>query len=383
MKLKIKPLLVCFGLLLFGLQIKLAPGLYIFEIFLISILLAKIFKKPNCLLTNECILPSMSFFVLLSIYLVNSIKSGALNQAMIVPYKMVIFFLYSLSFRHFLKITGGGFFLEALLSLPLVISIAMYFKILPSSIASLYDDALAIDPLRYGGIFGPDVVSLGAYGGILATFCLLRWSATSNGLPILIFNSALMVFVAIISGSRTGIILYGMVSLLIFGRLFFISAEFTSRLKVFFLIALMVAALNWVAPFLPDRFAIEILLSHAFGSDDGVHVGSMYQKLMPQFWLSATPSSLLIGVDYEWDKPDSLYLFMLAQFGLLGSVVFVGTVAYLIFLTNIGNLYRLVLLVMFLALAYKGLFFIANYFIFMSIFFYYLIKSELCQNFRF
>ena len=135
----------------------------------------------------------------------------------------------------------------------------------------------------------------------------------------------------LISGMRTGLfaVILTVILLFLFGKVNFfklknllVSALF---LSLFIALSFYILSLNnddfYI--FITDRFAPQLFLEQLSGESDDGHVGNMYAKWLTAFSQNNSILDILFSFDPSWKYPDSFLIFFLANNGLIGLLMLV------------------------------------------------------------
>jgi hypothetical protein len=375
-----------FTFLLFATQIVLFRGFYAYDL---MIVLADIFYliKTNFFKIKRDYL-KFYFFVLMLICLnfLSVIRSNNLSyEYFLVPYKLLLAVLY---FYFFLNLHKNKIIIENYkwyLFGPSIISIILYFD--SSGMLSNYlllDNSK--DPSRFGGVFGEDVVTYGTFNAVIASYAYFSFIKKYENKSFFILSIILMLFGTFLSLSRTGIVLFILLVTFISLVIMNFKQRIKSMLTITIIFILIILNFSSLESFIPSRFSLELFMEHAFSTDSN-HVAGMYNKWLNIFFSNPTFFEVLFGFDVNWLKPDSLYLYLLGINGFLGLIIIFFQLFYVYYLNhkfskNMNDFY-LIFMFSFMLLSYKGLFVFANYYILISLFFYFKIKSYPCRKFQY
>lgn len=349
-------------LMFFGLQINLASGFYIYDLIILIFCCFHFLRRPSVKYSFLVILSFVSAFALLGC--LSSVRAGSFNTIyFLISYKIVIGSLYLYFFRalrHYGVSTGYGCYA---LFLPIILSMFMYFSV-PIPFANIdVAGPYGLDPLRFGGVFGRDVVTFGAYAGIVAIFILYLAVATRSYIMATFMAASLLAFATLTSLSRTGMAIF------VVGLVVIALIKFRKTLKAIVPLASFGAILafvwmNQTDLSLSPRFSFDLLLEHMF-DPHSVHVGAMYVKYFNIWYENSNITNMLFGMDVEWVYSDSLYLFIFGIHGLTGFLCFLVLIWVLKFPLREDRSFHLFVSIIIFALSYKGLFVFSNYFMFM------------------
>ena len=375
-------------LILFGLGIQIVSGVYLYNIVIIVFLLCNLdVKKINGYYFSFFLLIIISLILITTLQLIIDKNEFELLKGFYLPLKIVILsFVYVYIYRVLDKSNNDKYIKYVLFFslFPLVLSVAMYLNSSISNIlTAFYNIEPYPNPWRFGGIYGKDVNALGIYASTVLLFIML--SGEKFNVVIKLSVSLLCIYVSIISGMRTGLILISFILLL---KLFM-----NKNYKVIFCILIVIV--------LSPLFAF--LLSLIFNSDMLLHIGERFSlqnlfndlndngggnlSVAIDYYNRVTDNKVLtlkeflFGFDVMSDFVDNLYFFIFVKYGIFPVLIFI-----LFILFEIKKRYQIlniVLLNIFILLvSIKGIFPLNSSFVFLISFIYVnnLIKLKRCNK---
>jgi len=240
---------------------------------------------------------------------------------------------------------------------------------------------------RFGGIWGADVNQLGYYATVVMVWSVFLLSNDKINKVFYGFIQFVCIFTILISGMRTGIVVYSFSLILIS----FVSKKIRAVLMLnIFIIIIFAFLLMLILPFIVeqfdlasivDRFSLDLFLGQLTGESGDGHLGNMYKKWYEIFSSNPALGALLFSMGGYWKFPDSLVIFYFANAGLIG----VG----LLFMFLFFSLYKLLKLKLYIGLflflfmcafSFKGNFPLNNFSMFLFILVIYMNDYSLIET---
>ena len=381
---------------LLSLNLSIVHGLYYYDLLVLPFLVvALLFGKVH--LSNESSLVIKLILILLFFpaflgMCYQIVFLGILEKYSIyIPYNLTVLIMYILFFDAFkgyekLNYTAIVF----MFSIPVIISLLMIFIPAFNDVIIKYYNIERTLYMRHGGIWGDDVNQMGFYSMLhmILSYTLYRIKKIPGYVMILMF--VLSISTLLLSGMRTGLVV--LLGLMIFSGLFF-GSPFIARKHIAIVAGITVVMLFLTSVAFPlyfetiiARFDVYLFIEQLVGSSGDGHVGDMYLKWFSIFFNERNILDILFSFYPEWKYPDSLVIFILANsglFGLVTSMLFVSALLTLSVMSN-NNLLRqyvIIIVLMLVAVSFKGIFAFNNIGMFLFVFLYYLIKSESDRSF--
>ncbi|MCG3733172.1 hypothetical protein [Vibrio cincinnatiensis] len=287
-----------------------------------------------------------------------------------VVWLVIVFSSIKLTFNVSFFSSKMFYFILFSISLPLVVSLVMY--LLPEIeilLLSFYGEEKYPNALRYGGVFGRDVNTLGMYASLMLLVSMILTVNRYFFLGVFVFVISILSIA--LSGMRAGVLV---IIFLLVASVFFSSIRVFSRARValllFFLTCFVLVAFSQLDHNLQviilERFSLAKLfsdltygesgnLTHAAGYLDSVLVGHE-----EAWWTPIT------GYGTEIMFVDNLYIFLYLKYGVLSVLLFIFGMVFS-FLIYKNSLIRFLILLS-LLISLKGVFVLGNYYIYLCFF---------------
>ena len=326
----------------YSVNIVIFTGLYIYDmLILVFIGMLAYYKKLTLQKNSKDFIIAILLLITLpalatTLYQVFFHPDDLQKYSVYVIYNTIVSIVYIVFIENiYKKINLNYKIIVILLSIPVLISLLMYFN---ESINDLFVSLYGIErqhSVRHAGIWGRDVNQLGYYATVLIFFniCLYHYKMISK--RIVVFVVFLSLVAIVISGMRLGIYVLGV--LLIFFS--FIYKKPIVRLIVLIKLALLLSLIGYsyyiisddpfIVEYLMKRFDFGLFVSDLSG-ESGAHVGKMYAKWYDIFTSKNDLTDFLFSMYPAWKHPDSLIIFYFANHGLIGFTLFVFFITYLL-----------------------------------------------------
>jgi len=266
--------------------------------------------------------------------------------------------------------------LIVLVSLPVLISVLMFnFSGVEGFFLNLYNLDKYPAFGRYGGVFGRDVNALGITGSIV----LLLIITLSKCNKINFILSATLLFLAfysvVLSGMRTGLLVIFTSLFLFQWKLKIINFKYLI-LIILFLVIFVISIYNFnsdikdLMDYVLSRFSVESMIRGFDGGDNGGNLRvaiKYYHHTIGEREVNL--KAVLFGVDSSLTYVDNFYVFTFVKYGLV-PILFMILLISLVITQGVKNkdfMFLMIVLIS-LTLALKGLFVINNFYMFIMLF---------------
>ncbi len=368
-------LLTYFIFLFIGLYIKLLPGFYIYNVLIILFLAMnhgnlKIKKQVHIVLLVFS--SGLLFTLLTQISYIDTFGLG--NYYIFLNVLIFVSFLLFIRLINF-RVLNYNVILVFII-IPIILSILMFFNSsIEQALLSFYNVGRYPAFGRYGGIFGEDVNALGIYASLVLILNMALYKYNKIHLILFISVISVSLFVIILSGMRTGFLVF-------FGLLLF----FNFKLKILnyrillSILAFSIAVLSILyyynessqalIEYIINRFSISHLLNGLSSSEGGGnlrHAIDYFHRTVGN--LEFNIYTILFGLDSSINFVDNFYVFLFLKHGLFGVVLFIMPVFYFLVLTiQQKNYIGLYFLLASIVIALKGIFIINNFYMLIVLF---------------
>jgi len=363
-------------LLSIGLNLKLARGLYIFDILMLIYIL--IFSRMNIRLPRQDII----LWLILDIFLIISILISSIGDGYF--YINSVRYLYSIAILFIFYIFIENLDLRklnynlvlSLLSIPVILSFLMFIDHrVEALVLHFYHLEKYPGFGRYGGVFGQDVNSLGLYSTLILWLSIVLYKLKLIKRSFFIFFIIISLFDILLSGMRTGILVFfgallffnKRLKLINFKRIFVIAISFIVLLVILFR---NIPILSKIKDYIIDRFSIHQLMQNlgleAKGSNLHVAIDYFY-RVTKNYSLDF--SSFLFGMNSKLVYVDSFYIEMFIKHGAISIILlFLIFLYYLKKSIKAKNYFDIYLLFVTAIIGIKGTFIVYQIYMFILLF---------------
>jgi len=368
--------------LFIGLNIKIMPGFYFYNLLIVFFLAINYSNlKINKQAYNLVII--LSFWLLTTlitqIFYFDTFWLDAyyvvLNMLILLSY---LFFIPLINFR-VLNYSIVLFFVAT----PIVLSILMFFNNgIEQVLLSFYGVGGYPAFGRYGGIFGVDVNALGLYASFTLLLNMILYKYNKVHLTLSFFVISISIFAISISGMRTGLlVLFGLLLIMNF-RLKVLNYKILLFYACFLLATLLIlynynTSSQVLIDYILNRFSISHLINELNANEGGGnlrHAIAYFYRVIDG--LEFNVYTVLFGLNPSLNFMDNFYIFLFLKHGLLATILFLILSLYSIFLTiQHSNYIGLYFLLVSLVMAFKGLFIINNFYMFIVLFMAYFYRT--------
>jgi hypothetical protein len=231
---------------------------------------------------------------------------------------------------------------------------------------------------RYGGVYGRDVNALGIAASLLLFLAMVIRSKKLINLFLASFITFISLYAIVLSGMRTGLlviftalfIFYFKIKILNFKYIVFaVISIFVFILSIYNLNESIKGLIDYVL----SRFSVESLIQGFNGNEDGgnlkVAIEYFYRTIQNEVF---DVKAMLFGINSSLNYVDNFYIFSFVKYGLF----FIGISVFILFMivkkAFIKNdIMFLLLFLISITLALKGLFILNNYYMFIVVFILY------------
>jgi len=338
----INKILIYLIFIFIGFNLKIMKGIYIFDIL---ILLFISFNYKYLLINKNLII---TFSLLLIMYLLTNLNQVFFNnwitlESIRVFWVSICFIFFYIFFKNLYskEIVLNYNLIYFLLSVPVILSVIMFFfPNIEKIILSFYGFHKYPAFGRYGGFFGSDVNTLGIYSSLILLLGMIFSKFNLVHKWILFSILVLAVFDIVLSGMRTGLIVF-------FGLLFIFNKKLNilNYKYIFLSLILIITTLFFIYIINPDlqilidyiikRFSIYKLLTDFGLTDSSISGGNLHTAINYFYRIldgrEINYYNFFLGIDYNLDYVDNFYIYLFIKNGLLTNIFYIGFLVFLIF----------------------------------------------------
>ena len=374
--------------LFIGLNVKFFSGFYLYNVLIVVFLVFfnKI-KIDKNLFINIAFVDFIILFTLLIqlLYVDNFSLDSYYIFLNLVIFLTFIMFMKGINFR----IINYNVVL-VFLALPVIFSIFMFHNnSIENYLLSFYNLGKYPAFGRYGGVFGEDVNALGIFSSLLLFLTLVLKRLKMINFLLALFVVMLSLYAVILSGMRAGLLVIFVALLLFQIKLNILNFKYVLiAILGIILLVFNIYSINdnikELVDYMINRFSIESLLQGVnINNDNGnLRVAIAYfDRTIENKTIDI--ESMLFGIDSNLNYVDNFYIFSFLKHGF----VFILSALLVLFLiikqAIIRNDYMVLLVVLIsMVIALKGLFIINNYYMFTILFIINLWRNKVRPNFR-
>ena len=374
--------------LFIGLNVKFFSGFYLYNVLIVVFLVFfnKI-KIDKNLFINIAFVDFIILFTLLIqlLYVDNFSLDSYYIFLKLVIFLTFIMFMKGINFR----IINYNVVL-VFLALPVIFSIFMFHNnSIENYLLSFYNLGKYPAFGRYGGVFGEDVNALGIFSSLLLFLTLVLKRLKMINFLLALFVVMLSLYAVILSGMRAGLLVIFVALLLFQIKLNILNFKYVLiAILGIILLVFNIYSINdnikELVDYMINRFSIESLLQGVnINNDNGnLRVAIAYfDRTIENKTIDI--ESMLFGIDSNLNYVDNFYIFSFLKHGF----VFILSALLVLFLiikqAIIRNDYMVLLVVLIsMVIALKGLFIINNYYMFTILFIINLWRNKVRPNFR-
>lgn len=360
--------------LFIGLNVKFFSGFYLYNVLIVVFLVFfnKI-KIDKNLFINIAFVDFIILFTLLIqlLYVDNFSLDSYYIFLNLVIFLTFIMFMKGINFR----IINYNVVL-VFLALPVIFSIFMFHNnSIENYLLSFYNLGKYPAFGRYGGVFGEDVNALGIFSSLLLFLTLVLKRLKMINFLLALFVVMLSLYAVILSGMRAGLLVIFVALLLFQIKLNILNFKYVLiAILGIILLVFNIYSINdnikELVDYMINRFSIESLLQGVnINNDNGnLRVAIAYfDRTIENKTIDI--ESMLFGIDSNLNYVDNFYIFSFLKHGF----VFILSALLVLFLiikqAIIRNDYMVLLVVLIsMVIALKGLFIINNYYMFTILF---------------
>lgn len=360
--------------LFIGLNVKFFSGFYLYNVLIVVFLVFfnKI-KIDKNLFINIAFVDFIILFTLLIqlLYVDNFSLDSYYIFLNLVIFLTFIMFMKGINFR----IINYNVVL-VFLALPVIFSIFMFHNnSIENYLLSFYNLGKYPAFGRYGGVFGEDVNALGIFSSLLLFLTLVLKRLKMINFLLALFVVMLSLYAVILSGMRAGLLVIFVALLLFQIKLNILNFKYVLiAILGIILLVFNIYSINdnikELVDYMINRFSIESLLQGVnINNDNGnLRVAIAYfDRAIENKTIDI--ESMLFGIDSNLNYVDNFYIFSFLKHGF----VFILSALLVLFLiikqAIIRNDYMVLLVVLIsMVIALKGLFIINNYYMFTILF---------------
>lgn len=360
--------------LFIGLNVKFFSGFYLYNVLIVVFLVFfnKI-KIDKNLFINIAFVDFIILFTLLIqlLYVDNFSLDSYYIFLKLVIFLTFIMFMKGINFR----IINYNVVL-VFLALPVIFSIFMFHNnSIENYLLSFYNLGKYPAFGRYGGVFGEDVNALGIFSSLLLFLTLVLKRLKMINFLLALFVVMLSLYAVILSGMRAGLLVIFVALLLFQIKLNILNFKYVLiAILGIILLVFNIYSINdnikELVDYMINRFSIESLLQGVnINNDNGnLRVAIAYfDRTIENKTIDI--ESMLFGIDSNLNYVDNFYIFSFLKHGF----VFILSALLVLFLiikqAIIRNDYMVLLVVLIsMVIALKGLFIINNYYMFTILF---------------
>lgn len=375
----------CF-FIIFSTALYIVPGFYFADVIVFMALSFLFFNRKVTLTPNEKqYMHSVILLVLLPNYffIAYQVVTGVEFNlySIYIIYNVTLSLFYILFVKEFLLdfCSRNLKFITILFMVPLFIALGMIFSPYVNQTAIVIYNIEETFFGRFGGIWGADVNQLGYYATVVMVWSVFLLSNDKIDKVFYSFVQFICIFVILMSGMRTGIVVYAFSLILVA----FLSIKIR---KVLLLNIIAIIAFSLliviISPFIADkfdlvsileRFSVDLFIGQLTGESGDAHLGNMYKKWYEIFSSNTAVGDLLFSMGGYWKFPDSLVIFYFANTGLIGVGLLLTFLMFSLFKLLKLRLYiGLFLFIFMFSFSFKGNFPLNNFSMFLFILVIYL-----------
>jgi hypothetical protein len=361
--------------ILFGLNIKLAAGIYLYNI-LIFIYIIIEFKTIKISLANW-----MSITLVLTISII-SIGMDSLYteidglENFIIPIKAIIFLSFIMFIDNIKNKNLNYNIILIFISMPIFLSILMFHNSdVSTEVLSFYGLEKYEGFGRFGGAFGKDVNSLGMYSSLTLIFAMILHRIKLARFSLALIIIILSLYAVVLSGMRAGLLVYFSMLIILNIKLKIINYNYLFTLISVIMLYAYIYYLtnensNELLNFIFDRYSLSVFLSDFDYSGDGGNLNHMIKY----FYLTLGDKKVdlyqsLFGVDSGINFVDNFYVNVFLKHGLLFiTTTLILVIYYIIKFLKTNNMILMYFFISTLIIAIKGTFIYGNYYMFLVLF---------------